>query len=110
MTTAIDTNILVALWDVEDALHRSARQLLEATSEAEALVISGLVYAELLAAPGRSEEFLDRFLVSFRSMKVPSDIDPSSYIANQYHCNIQPHQDVAMKDFFDEFPTIFHKM
>jgi len=61
MTTAIDTNILVALWDVEDALHRSARQLLEATSEAEALVISGLVYAELLAAPGRSEEFLDRF-------------------------------------------------
>ena len=61
MTTAIDSNILVALWDAGDALHRSARQLLEEASETGQLVINGLVYAELLAAPGRSEEFLDRF-------------------------------------------------
>jgi len=61
MTTAIDSNILVALWDADDTLHRSARQLLEEASEAGQLVINGLVYAELLAAPGRSEEFLDRF-------------------------------------------------
>ena len=61
MTTAIDSNILVALWDADDTLHRSARQLLEEASETGQLVISGLVYAELLAAPGRSEEFLDRF-------------------------------------------------
>ena len=61
MTTAIDSNILVALWDADDTLHRSARQLLEEAAEAGQLVISGLVYAELLAAPGRSEEFLDRF-------------------------------------------------
>ncbi len=61
MTTAIDSNILVALWDADDTLHRSARQLLEKASETGQLVISGLVYAELLAAPRRSEEFLDRF-------------------------------------------------
>ena len=61
MTTAIDSNILVALWDADDTLHRSARQLLEEASEIGQLVINGLVYAELLAAPGRSEEFLDRF-------------------------------------------------
>ena len=61
MTTAIDSNILVALWDADDTLHRSARQLLEEASEAGQLVINGLAYAELLAAPGRSEEFLDRF-------------------------------------------------
>jgi len=61
MTTAIDSNILVALWDAGDKLHRSARQLLEQASEAGQLVINGLVYAELLAAPRRSEEFLDRF-------------------------------------------------
>ena len=61
MTTAIDSNILVALWDADDTLHRSARQLLEEASEAGQLVINGLVYAELLAAPGRSEAFLDRF-------------------------------------------------
>src|SRR5256886_17271768 len=61
MTTAIDSNILVALWDADDTLHGSARQLLEEATEAGQLVINGLVYAELLAAPGRSEEFLDRF-------------------------------------------------
>jgi len=61
MTTAIDTNILVTLWDVEDTLHRSARQALEAAFEQGSLVIAGAVYAELLAAPGRTEEFLDQF-------------------------------------------------
>ena len=61
MTTAIDSNILVALWDVDDALHRTAQQLLERASERGQLVVSGLAYAELLAAPGRNEGFLDRF-------------------------------------------------
>lgn len=61
MTSAIDTNILVALWDAGDALHREARQLLESAFAGGRLVICGLVYAELLAGPGRSEEFLDRF-------------------------------------------------
>jgi len=61
MTTAIDTNILVTLWDVEDSLHGPARQALEAAFEQGSLVIAGAVYAELLAAPGRTEEFLDQF-------------------------------------------------
>jgi predicted nucleic acid-binding protein len=61
MTSAIDTNILVALWDAEDALHREARQLLESAFSGGRLVICGLVYAELLAAPGRTEAFLDKF-------------------------------------------------
>lgn len=61
MTTAIDTNVLVTLWDVEDTQHRPARQALEAAFEKGNLVIVGAVYAELLAAPGRTEEFLDQF-------------------------------------------------
>lgn len=61
MTTAIDTNVLVALWDADDALHRAARPLLEQAHAAGRLVICGLVYAELLAAPGRTETFLDKF-------------------------------------------------
>ena len=61
MTTSIDTNILVALWDQDDALHKTALVALEAALNAGRLVISGVVYAELLAAPGRTEEFLDRF-------------------------------------------------
>jgi len=61
MSTAIDSNILIALWDADDTLHRTARELLEKTSAGGRLVISGLVYAELLAAPGRTEAFLDSF-------------------------------------------------
>lgn len=61
MTTAIDTNVLVTLWDVEDTLHGPVRQALEVASEKGSLVIVGAVYAELLAAPGRTEEFLDQF-------------------------------------------------
>jgi len=61
MTTAIDTNVIVALWDAEDTLHRVARAALDKAFNEGALVISGAVYAELLAAPGRTEAFVDRF-------------------------------------------------
>src|SRR5260370_12629455 len=61
MTTAIDTNVLVALWDAEDTLHRAARAALDKAFNEGTLVISGAVYAELLAAPGRTEAFVDRF-------------------------------------------------
>jgi predicted nucleic acid-binding protein len=61
MTTAIDTNVLVALWDAGDALHAVSRKALDAALGQGSLVISGVVYAELLAAPGRTEAFLDLF-------------------------------------------------
>jgi predicted nucleic acid-binding protein len=61
MTTAIDTNVIVALWDAEDSLHVAARAVLEKALNEGALVISGAVYAELMAAPGRTEAFIDRF-------------------------------------------------
>jgi predicted nucleic acid-binding protein len=61
MTTAIDTNVIVALWDAEDSLHRVARAALDKAFNEGALVISGAAYAELMAAPGRSATFVDRF-------------------------------------------------
>jgi len=61
MTTAIDTNILVTLWDEDDTLHAPVRRALEVAFEQGKLVIAGAVYAELLAASGRTEEFLDKF-------------------------------------------------
>jgi predicted nucleic acid-binding protein len=61
MTTAIDTNVIVALWDVEDTLHRAARAALDKAFNEGTLVISGAVYAELMAGPGRTEAFVDRF-------------------------------------------------
>jgi predicted nucleic acid-binding protein len=61
MTTAIDTNVLVALWDSGDSLHVLARKALDEALGRGSLVISGVVYAELLAAPARTEAFLDTF-------------------------------------------------
>ena len=61
MTVALDTNVIVALWDATDALHPVARKALEEVSSREALVICGVVYAELIGAPGRTEAFVDRF-------------------------------------------------
>jgi len=61
MTTAIDTNVLVALWNEDDTLNTQARSALDAALGRGRLVIAAPVYAELLAAPGRDEAFLDLF-------------------------------------------------
>lgn len=61
MTTAIDTNVIVALWNKDDIQNLAAQKALEETQERGGLVICGAVYAELLAAPGRTEAFVDGF-------------------------------------------------
>jgi predicted nucleic acid-binding protein len=61
MTTAIDTNILVALWNEDDTLNTLARSALDAALGRGSLVIAAPVFAELLAAPSRNEAFLDSF-------------------------------------------------
>ncbi len=61
MTTAIDTNIVSALWNADDTLNRMAQGALDVLFGREKLVISGIVYAELLAAPRQTETFLDNF-------------------------------------------------
>lgn len=62
MTTAIDTNILTALWNNDDVLNVRAQAALDGVFAADRLVVSGVVYAELLAAPSRTEQFVDEFL------------------------------------------------
>jgi len=61
MTTSIDSNILIALWDKDDALNTLAQSALDSTFRHGNLVVSAPVYAELLAYPVRSEGFLDAF-------------------------------------------------
>jgi predicted nucleic acid-binding protein len=63
MITAIDTNVIVGLWDINDTLHLAAFDMLEDVSSRGGVVICGAVFAELLACPGRTEEFIDRFLL-----------------------------------------------
>ena len=62
MTTAIDTNVLVALWDKDEAVNSAAQAALDAALRRGRLVIPAPVFAELMACPGRSEEFLNVFL------------------------------------------------
>jgi predicted nucleic acid-binding protein len=62
MITAIDTNVLVALWDRDDALNSIAQTALDSSMAHGKLVISVVVFAELLAFPRRTEAFIDRFL------------------------------------------------
>jgi len=62
MTTAIDTNVLVALWDKDPSLSLAAQTALEAAFNRGGLVVSAPVFAELMAAPGRTEGFVSSFL------------------------------------------------
>lgn len=62
MITALDTNVLVALWDRDEALNSSAQAALDTAFAGGRLVISGAVFAELLAFPRRNETFLNQFL------------------------------------------------
>jgi len=66
MTTAIDTNILVALWDKEEPLSPVVGPALDAALERGSLVVAAPVYGELLAFPSRSESFLDKFFSDTR--------------------------------------------
>lgn len=61
MRTAIDTNVLSALWSKEPSASVIARNLGSAKADG-GLVVSGPVYAELLAYPKATESFVNDFL------------------------------------------------
>jgi len=62
MTTAIDTNVIVALWANDPVLNLAAETALEAAFRRGTLVVAAPVFSELMAAPGRSEAFLGSLL------------------------------------------------
>lgn len=61
MRTAIDTNVVSAIWSSEQSAEKAAVKLGEAKMEG-ALLISPVVFAELLAYPGATEPFVFGFL------------------------------------------------
>jgi predicted nucleic acid-binding protein len=63
MRTAIDTNVISALWTGEPSAEKLAAILARA-GRAGALTIAAPAYAELLAYPGATPEFVDGFLAS----------------------------------------------
>jgi predicted nucleic acid-binding protein len=62
MVTAIDSNVLVALWDPDDSLNFDAQRSLDDAQSRGALVIAAPVFAELVAFPARGAAFVDEFL------------------------------------------------
>jgi predicted nucleic acid-binding protein len=62
LTTAIDTNVIVALWDSDPNFSSTAEAALEAAYRRGNLIVAAPVFAELIAAPGRSEAFVSSFL------------------------------------------------
>jgi len=63
MITSIDSNVIIGLWNEDDALNPVALNALDSAFASGSLIICGAVYAELLAFPGRGEEFVDQFLL-----------------------------------------------
>jgi predicted nucleic acid-binding protein len=61
MTTVIDTNVLIALWDTDPQLNTVVQKALDSAQSLGALVVTGAIYAELHALPGCTERMLDEF-------------------------------------------------
>jgi len=76
VTTSVDTNVLVALWDHEERLSASAQAALDAAFQRGNLILSAPVFSELMAEPGRTEEFLDSF-VRDTGIAIDWDLDQS---------------------------------
>jgi predicted nucleic acid-binding protein len=61
VATALDSNVIIALWDKDPALNMAAQNALDAAFHRGTLVAAALVLAELIAAPGRNEAFVNSF-------------------------------------------------
>jgi len=77
----LDTSVVIAALNRDDALHEAASQAVLAERDRNALAISALTYAELLVGPlragGRALEVVERFAAQVRI------IDPSPAIARR---------------------------
>jgi hypothetical protein len=62
MITSIDSNVMVGLWNPDDALNHWSRKALDAAFVSGGLTVCGAVYGELIAGPHRGEKFVDEFL------------------------------------------------
>jgi predicted nucleic acid-binding protein len=61
MTSSIDTNVIIALWDRDPVTGLRAQSALDSALANGGLVVCAPVFPELMAAPGRGETFLTSF-------------------------------------------------
>ncbi|HXP87794.1 MAG TPA: PIN domain-containing protein [Bryobacteraceae bacterium] len=62
VTTVIDSNVLIALWNPDEAMNSAAEAAVESAYTTGKLIVPAPVVAELMAGSGRTEEFVDSFL------------------------------------------------
>jgi hypothetical protein len=77
VNTAIDTNIIIALWGVDPVFSAAAQSALDSALQCGGLVVCPAVFAELMAAPGRDEAFVDAF---FRDTGIRVDWTPDERV------------------------------
>ncbi|HJU03191.1 MAG TPA: PIN domain-containing protein [Actinomycetes bacterium] len=74
----LDTSIVIAVLNRDDALHEAASRAVRAERDRNALAISALTYAELLVGPlragGRALEVVDRFAAQVRIIDLSPEI------------------------------------
>ena len=75
MRTAIDTNVISALWS-GSPVARQVTALLGRLATEGALAVCGPVYAELVAHPKVTQQFVDQFLATTR-VEVDFDLNES---------------------------------
>lgn len=63
ITTAVDTSVVIALWDKDSTLSLAAQNALDRVFHRGTLVAAAPVFAELIAAPGRMKHSLILFLM-----------------------------------------------
>ena len=61
MTTAVDTNVIISLWNPDPEVSTLAQTALDNALSRGTLVISAPVFSELMAAPRRTEAFVNAF-------------------------------------------------
>jgi predicted nucleic acid-binding protein len=74
MTTAVDTNVIIALWNRDPGVSTLAQTALDNALSTGPLVIGAPVFSELMAAPGRTEAFVNAFFENTR-ISIEFDLD-----------------------------------
>ena len=78
MRTAVDINVLSAIWGRESTAQALTERLVEA-QRAGSVVICGVVFAEALACPRASESFVREFLAS-AGVSVDFDLEERAWV------------------------------
>jgi len=61
VATALDTNVLVAYWGPDPSLNLAVQDALESAFGRGNVTVAAPVFAELVAGPGRTEDFVNGF-------------------------------------------------